>query len=407
MTPGDAPDRLRTTLERLLAIPSADLETALNHACTAIGEALRADKVDAFLYDETRNCLVALGTSATELSSLQKKLGLDVLQVSNGGRVVQVFQTGETFATGRLLEDPDELRGVKHGLQIQSEIGVPLVIGGRRRGMMMIASQKPDFFTRGDVQLTESVARWVAIVAHRAELVQEITRNAVEQGRRQVAEELVTVLAHDLRNYLAPIHARLHLLKMRGERADRGDDVRDATIAIQGVERLGQLIADILDVARLDQGIFTMDLQPLALGHLAREAASSLGSAEHAVELEIAEDVIVAADPVRIQQCIDNLLANAIQHSPRGAAVSMRIWKEPEDDRLWGCLEVRNEGPGIPPELLPRIFERFTSGPGSRGLGLGLYLARRIALAHGGELSAESPPDRGTRFRLRLPCQGD
>lgn len=406
MTP-ETSDRLRTTLERLLAIPSADLETALNHACTAIGEALLADKVDAFLYDESRDCLVALGTSATELSSLQKKLGLDVLQVSNGGRVVGVFQTGATFVTGNLLDDPDELRGVKQGLKIQSKIGVPLVIGGRRRGMMMIASLKPDFFTNGDVQFTESVARWVAIVAHRAELVQEITRNAVEQGRRQVAEELITVLAHDLRNYLAPIHARLQLLLMRGERSARADDVRDATVAIQAVERLGRLIADILDVARLDQGIFTVDLQPVALGHLAHEASKSLGSAEHPVEVEIAEDAVVSADPARIQQCIDNLLANAIQHSPRDAAVSVRIWQQREDDRTWGCLEIRNEGPGIPAELLPRIFERFASGTGSRGLGLGLYLARRIALAHGGELDADSRPDRGTCFRLQLPCHRD
>jgi two-component system, OmpR family, sensor kinase len=399
----DVEDRWRTTLETLLAIPSADLEVALNHACTAVGRALRADKVDAFLYDDSRDSLVALGTSATALSSLQKQLGLDVLQISNGGRAVYVFRTGKTFVTGRLLDDPEELRGVKQGLKIQSKVGVPLEIGGRRRGMIMIASLQPDFFAEGDVHFTESVARWVAIVAHRAELAQELTRNAIEHGRRQLAEELITVLAHDLRNYLTPISARLHLMQARAEKELRGPDVRDAAVALSNVARLSKLISDILDVARLDQGLFTIDAQPVDLGRVAREASGSLSTPDHEIALEIAEPAVVAADPVRLQQCIDNLLSNAIQHSPREAAVHMRVWKERQDARAWGCLEVRNQGPGIPSELLPTIFERFARGPRSSGLGIGLYLAERVAKMHGGDLTADSAPGRGARFRLMLP----
>src|SRR5437763_9872539 len=131
-------DRFLATLEKLLEIPSAELETALTHACNAVAEALHADKVDAFLYDETRDTLVALGTSTQPLSALQKKLGLDVLPLSNGGRVVYVFQTGETFVTGRLDDDPEELKGIKQALKIRSKLGVLLEVGGRRRGMMMI-----------------------------------------------------------------------------------------------------------------------------------------------------------------------------------------------------------------------------------------------------------------------------
>src|SRR4051812_29172210 len=108
------------TLERLLAIPAAELDNALSVACNAVAEALHADKVDAFLYDDSKDTLVAVGTSSTPLSSLQKKLGLDRLQVSNGGRVVQVFQTGETFVTGHLMADMEELRGVREGLKIES-----------------------------------------------------------------------------------------------------------------------------------------------------------------------------------------------------------------------------------------------------------------------------------------------
>jgi two-component system, OmpR family, sensor kinase len=396
--------RLLETLEKLLEVPSAELETALTHACNAVADALHADKVDAFLYQESKQTLVALGTSTQPLSSLQKKMGLDVLPIANGGRAVHVFQTGHTFVTGRLDEDPEELRGVKVGLKIKSKIGVPLEVGGRRRGMMMIASLNPDFFRPADAQFAESVARWVAMIAHRAELVQEITRNAVEQGRRAVAEELITVLAHDLRNYLSPIRARLHLLRGRSERDQRKDDFRDADLAFAGVERLNRLISDILDVARLDQGIFRVDVQPIDLAGLAREVAKALSTPEHQVVVEAADETIVAADAQRVQQCVENLIANAVQHSPHGAGVNVMVSAERRDDRDWGCLEVQNEGPGIPVELMPRIFERFTAGPGSRGLGLGLYLAQRIAVAHGGELTADSRAGRGARFVLRLPA---
>ena len=209
------------TLERLLALPGADLRVSLSEASDIVAAALEADKVDAFLYDERRDSLVALGTSNQPLSALQKKHGLDVLQVSNGGRVVQVFQDGQTFVTGHLDSDPDELRGVKEALGIRSKLGVPLHVGDRRRGMMMIASQRPDHFTPEHARFAEAVARWIGLLMHRAELVEEIARNAVERGRRAVAEELVTMLAHDLRNYISPVEMRLRMLKQSATGATR------------------------------------------------------------------------------------------------------------------------------------------------------------------------------------------
>src|SRR4051812_29427635 len=105
------------TLERLLEIPSADLKAALTLACDAVAAALRADKVDAFLLDPTKNSLVAIGTSSQPLSELQRRAGLDVLPIANGGRVVHVFQTRAPFRTGRLTEDLSELKGVREVLK--------------------------------------------------------------------------------------------------------------------------------------------------------------------------------------------------------------------------------------------------------------------------------------------------
>jgi two-component system, OmpR family, sensor kinase len=397
--------RMLETMERLLELPATELSTTLTHACDLVAAGLRADKVDAFLFDARRQSLVAVGSSMQPLSTLQRRLGLDVLPLSNGGRVVHVFQTGETFVTGHLEDDPGEIQGVKEALKVRSQVGVPLMVGGQRRGMMMAASQTPDLFTEDDVRFARVVVRWVGMIAHRAELAEQIARNAVEQGRRAAAEELVTVIAHDLRNLVAPIAARLALLEARARREGRDADVRDADAASRALKRLGGLITDILDVARIDQGLFQVEAHPMDLCALAGEVARTLSTPDHPVRVSGAGEVVVYADAARIRQCLENVLSNAIQHSPANAAVTVLIDQQSGDDQREECrLDVVDEGPGIPPELMPTLFERFATGKSSRGLGLGLYLAQQIARAHGGTLEATASPGRGARFILRLPC---
>jgi len=398
-------DRFLATLQKLLEIPAADLPTALTHAADALAQATAADKVDAFLYDESRDSLVALGSSTQPLSQLERRLGLDVLPLSNGGRVVHVFESGETFRTGDLQNDPDELRGIKDGLRIQSALGVPLEVAGRRRGMLMLASLKRDFFTDLDAAFVASAARWVGWIAQHSELVQSIERNALEQGRNARAEEIFAVLAHDLRNYIAPVTLRLYKVRSRAETQDRPDDLRDLDAALNGLSRLNALLSDLLDTARLDSGAFEITLQPIELSSFARNSAAALSTAEHEIIVKAALPVVVAGDPTRLRQCLDNVLSNAIGHSPRNAPVNVFVSQVQEDGRGWGRIEVIDEGPGIPAAMLPYVFERFfTAGKRGGGVGLGLYIARRIAMAHGGDVVADRYPGKGARFTIRIPA---
>src|SRR5205085_8466802 len=103
---------------------------------------------------------------------------------------------------------------------------------GERRGMMMIASQKPDFFSEHDARFAEIAAHWISSVAHRAELMENVGRNAIEQGRRAAAEELMTLFAHDLHNYLSPLLIRLRMLLMRAEEDGRPADMPEAERAV-------------------------------------------------------------------------------------------------------------------------------------------------------------------------------
>ncbi|MCD6044011.1 MAG: Sensory box histidine kinase, partial [Burkholderiales bacterium] len=289
-----SPQRQLELLEALLRLPAGDLKATLDHVGNLVAGATGADKIDAFLYDAARDSLVAVGTSTQPLSSLQRQLGLDVLQISNGGRVVHVFKTGQTFMSGRLDEDESELLGVKQGLKIKSKLGVPLDIGGKRRGMMMIASLKPDYFTAEDARFAESVAHWAGIVAHRAELAEEIGRNAAAQARRAAAEELVTILAHDLRNFLGPLGLRLEVLRARAQGPQREEDRRDLDAASRTLERLAALVSDLLDVARIDQGVFQVQPQLVDVGALVSEVAAVFDTAQHPVLVRIQE-----GDPVQ------------------------------------------------------------------------------------------------------------
>ncbi|RKH49426.1 GAF domain-containing protein [Corallococcus sp. AB050B] len=394
--------RLRA-LEQLLALPAAELRPTLDTASQLISELLNADKVDVFLIEHSSQTLVAVGTSQTPMGHLQKSLGLDRMPLANGGRAVQVYETEAPFISGRVEEDPEELPGIKHRLGVRSALMVPLPIGDETRGVLAVSSARNDFFTDKDLRFLQAVARWVGMVAHRVELVQELTKLAVKQARRKAAEELITVLAHDMANHLLPLQARIQLIQRRATRKQEPEDLRDAMGAAASLRSLTRLINDLLDVGRLEQGLFSLRPQPMDLSGLVRELASTASTPAHPVRFTGPEEFVTVADPDRVRQLLENLVANALKHSPPGQPVDVTLEARDRPEGPWVCVTVSDQGPGIPSELMPTLFERFMRGPGSTGLGIGLYLARRIAEAHGGALEVASTSSAGTRFELSLP----
>ncbi|MFO0578030.1 MAG: GAF domain-containing sensor histidine kinase [Polyangia bacterium] len=411
MTPANEPDRLYQqllrTLEQLLELPAVDLRTALNQATQLIHQALHAEKVDAFLYDPLKNTLRAMGSSDTPLSQLQLAQGLDVLPLANRGSVVEVYTSGNNYLSGHVDEDRNEVPGIVHALGVRSHIAVPLEVAGERRGVLSAQSQTPDFFTAEDLRFLLAVSRCVGAVAHRAELVEAMANAALERGRRAAADELVLILAHDLRNYLGPLRGRIELLRLRAVRESRSSDIKDAEMAVFALERLSRMISDLLDVGRLEQGLFALQPVPVELVSLAQEIAQSLGTPEVGVQVTGPTELVTHADPERLRHLLENLIGNAIRYSPRGRPVIVEVRAEVQHEtaQRQAILEVTDQGPGVPQELLPNLFERFVKTRGSPGLGLGLYLARRIAHAHGGELTVRSQPGHGACFRLTLPIE--
>lgn len=396
--------RLLATIERLLTIGATETAGALGEAAQLVAEALGADKADAFLYEPSSETLVAVGTSDTPMGRRQYQIGLHLLPVANGGRTVEVYQTGASYRTGRADEDAEIVRGITQGLGVRSLVMARIEVGGEPRGVFAVASAQVEAFSVEDLRFCEAVARWVGLVTQRAELVERITRQAAEQARRVAADKLIEILAHDLRTPLAPARGYLDLLRKRALADGRGQDVRYADQVALAHARLRRMIDVLLDAGRLEQGLFTLELRPVDLAALVQETVETLRTPEAALTVQGPRELVVErVDPERVRQALENLIGNALAHAPEGTPVVVEVVEEQRDEGAWAVLSVRDEGPGIARDLLPTLFDRFARGSASTGLGLGLYLARGIVEAHGGTLTVDAQLSKGTTFRLALP----
>ena len=399
--------KLLKTLEGLLELPVTDIAVTLQQTAQLVADVLAADKVDIFFHDSHNDTLIALGTSDTPMGRKQHAIGMERLPLVNGGRTAEVFLSGVSYLSGQVDQDPLELDGIKFGLGARSEMVATFHVEQQHRGVISAVSSHPDYFSQDDLHFLEAVARWMGIVIERVELVEQMQREAREQGRRLAAEELLTVMAHDLRNYLTPLQGRLELIARRARRESREPDIRDADASLHTLHLLERVIGNLLDVARLNQGLFVIAPVPMNLIDLIQEVVKAFQSEASPIDVHAPEEVVLVADPNRLRQLLENLLANAVKYAPSNTSITVKVSHERHADGPWVSLMVSNQGPGISLEKLASLFQPFVAGTESSGLGLGLYLANRIAQAHGGTLSANSSAGQGVHLTLSLPIEDE
>ncbi len=399
------PDLLLHTLEQLLTLSATDTTSVLNQASNLLSVALTAEKIDVFLYDPAQDTLIAVATSDTPLAARQHVLGLDRLPLSGGGREVEVYRTGRTYLSGNVDLDTGVLRGFRYDLGVRSMILVPLVVDGERHGVIQVAAVRGEAFTGADLRFVQAVARWLGMILYSAHLVEQLAGAEVAETRWRNAEDLVAALAHDLNNHLTPIQGRVALLRRRATKEQRPQDVADLAALSGAVGRLGSLVTDLLDVERIEHGLFAISVETVELDALVSETVATLTTPERPIifRLHTHEHVTVPGDPARLRQALENLLANATQHTPPGQPVTVTLATEQRDEGCWAALVVHDAGPGVPPDMVPRLFDRFAAGPDSTGLGLGLFMAHSITAAHKGTLHYQQGTQAGTSFQLALP----
>jgi two-component system OmpR family sensor kinase len=225
------------------------------------------------------------------------------------------------------------------------------------------------------------------------------TESMLARQRRFVADA-----SHELRTPLTSVLANLELLaeSLHGEQGEA------ASSALRSSQRMRRLVADLLLLARTDVGR-VVPHEPCALDQIVVEAAGELGpvSAAHDISLDVgrAGPVHVEASRDELHRLTINLLENALRHTPPGTEI--HVSTDTADG--WARLVVQDNGPGVPPELAPTLFERFVRGVGDRGgsFGLGLAIVRAVAESHGGNVSLEAVAPHGARFVVRLPAASD
>ena len=227
-----------------------------------------------------------------------------------------------------------------------------------------------------------------------------------EADRRK--DEFLAMLAHELRNPLAPIRNAVEILRLK---PDDATQARARELIGRQTEHLARLVDDLLDMSRIATGKVTRQRSVVELSALveaAVEAAASLTQA-HGQQLSVerlGHPLWVEVDPVRIQQVIGNLLHNASKFTPRGGVIELDVSASEEGIQI----SVADNGAGIPADVLPRVFELFSQGDRSLersqgGLGIGLALVKGLVEMHGGAVSAHSAGQgRGSRFEVRLPA---
>ena len=222
----------------------------------------------------------------------------------------------------------------------------------------------------------------------------------------RLRDEFLSIASHELKTPLTALQLQLQLLSNNDQLRAMGEKLTtNVDRARRLAERLGQLVEALLDVSRIATGQLTLNLESFEIGEVAREIAErmrdSATAARCALSVEVSGPIQGRWDRLRIEQVLMNLISNSIRYAA-GQPIQVSVTREQND----AVIEVRDRGPGIPEAELSRIFERFERAASPRhygGMGLGLYVAREIAEAHGGTIVARNLPQGGACFRVRLP----
>jgi len=395
----------------------ADLLDAANRCARALASSLEIEEAFGAFIRELRG-LIPFDRTAIILS----EEGHIRVMATAGHMHDQVLRPGEALPAGALIETvmgtgetvyrrdmsdhkhPEEVTLTEIGLR--SRIAAPLLLGVRPIGMLAILRREPDAFGPDEIELATLLGRLVAtavqnIRAYAAE------RETVEELRRLSAlrADFVSLVSHELRSPMAAVIGAARTLQERWRELSPEQRASFLALISDETARLATLIGDVLDTSRIEAGTFTYSFSDVDLADLVREtvAAMSLGQDEVSVVAQAPDTVpAVRADRERLKQVLMNLVENAVKYSPAGGEVDVRAWA---DNGLL-LVAVEDQGPGIPREQQGLIFEKFgraNVGGGKPGSGLGLFIARSIAEAHGGSLMVRSAPGQGSTFTLELP----
>jgi K+-sensing histidine kinase KdpD len=398
----------------------ADLLDAANRCARALSSSLEPDRAFQAFIRELRGLVpfdrVAIVLAEDGLARVMATAGLGadaILPAGSArpiaGSILESVKRGETVYRQDMADKRHPEEDWLLDLGLRCRLVAPLTIGADVVGMLSLVRREADSFTQDEIELVSLLGRLVATAVQNIRAY-EAERRTAEELRRLSAlrADFVSLVSHELRSPMAAVIGAARTLQDRWRSLT--PEQRESFLALIADEtnRLATLISDVLDTSRIEAGTFTYSFSDVDIGELIREsvAAAEVGQDEVRVRAEASDRLPpVRGDRARLRQVLVNLIDNAVKYSEAGGAVEVRAY--PDDGRI--RIDVCDRGPGIPYDQQKVIFEKFgratAAGKVKPGTGLGLFIARSIAEAHGGTLHVASTPNRGATFTLALPTE--
>jgi signal transduction histidine kinase len=402
-----------------ILVTGQELEAMLQELLACLIETVEAaDAGSLWLHDSSDGRLVAKGGRGYDLTIL-KKLRLAPGEAMSG----KVFQTGqaELYSTpeataaamaNMTLANSEFFRAATTGLwRPLSAVCVPLITDHTKVGVLALLNlRQPASFTQNDLAFLQRVADLITLSVENFRLREELEATHALSEANRLKAELISTLAHEMRTPLTSIKGYSTALLMEKSTFNLETHKEFLQIIDEECDVLQDLIHDLLESSIIEAGLLRLEPQPVRLTHLVKKVIGDMAhrNSKHHVLIDFSSDFpIVDADPDRIEQVLRNLLDNAVKYSPPEGLIVVR--GEVHENEV--VVSVADQGEGIAPEHLNRLFEKFfriKSGLGRHvvGSGLGLPIARTIVESHGGRIWAESSIGQGSTFYFTLPLEG-
>jgi signal transduction histidine kinase/PAS domain-containing protein len=321
-----------------------------------------------------------------------------------GGVIGRAYRTGRSVLVEDVAKDPDYVAGLP---TVRSELAVPLRFGDRTLGVLNLESEHLAAFGPEDALLAESLADALALALENARLYHVL---AEEHDRllslERMKDDLTHAMVHDLKNPLTSVSGVLEVLDGSASAPFTPAQREMLKLARSGARRMRDLVEAILDLNRLESGSMPLERDRLPLQTLVGEILDLEAPLAREKQLKLENHVPaghppVWADPTLVGRVLQNLVGNAVKFTPPAGVVRVEAGLGTQ-----GMIEVvvSDTGPGISTELVPRLFQKFVTGPHKEhGTGLGLAFCRLAVEAHGGRIWVDSELGKGARFRFTLP----